>query len=102
MVITDWEETVLHDQATPAALLIYMLSRGGEVDMNHRRDREDTVEDVSLNLNTTVNQTLLMPSQVWLIQRAVQRFITEGLSNVLKRWASTYRETFASKTHEYR
>lgn len=54
-------------QATLAALLIYMVSRGGGVGMNHPRDREDTVEDVSLNLNAAFYQMPLMPSQVWLI-----------------------------------
>lgn len=56
-VITGWE-------ATPAALLIYMASRGGGVQMNHPGDREDTSGDVSLNLNTDVYQMPLVPSQV--------------------------------------
>lgn len=59
MVITGWEEG-----KAQAALLIYMASRGGGVDVNHPGHREDPAEDVSLNLNTVVYQTPLLLPQV--------------------------------------
>lgn len=68
-VIADLEQRGLRRQATPAALLIYMPSRGGGVGMNHPRDRGYTAEDVSLNLNAAVYQMPLILSQVRLIQQ---------------------------------
>lgn len=48
--------------------------------MNHSRDREDTEEDVSLNLNAAVCQMRLIPSQVP-AHPTVRRFITGDTSS---------------------
>lgn len=98
MVITGWEKKGLCKRATPAALLIYIASRGGGVSMNHPRDREDTAEDVSLNLNAAVYQLLLIPSQVT-APPAVQPFITEDTSSVQMKQVGWI---YQNRTHECR
>ncbi len=87
-------EEGLCERDTPAALLIYIASRGGGVGMNHPRDTENTAEDVSLNLNAAVYQTLLIPSQV-MAHPAVQQFITGDMS--MSKWNRWVRFTRAEQ-----
>lgn len=100
VVITGWEG--LCEQASPAARLIYTVSRGGGVSMNHSRYWEDTAEDVSLNLNAAVNQMSYIPSQVWLIPQHIHN--RRHMSNVQMKQVGRDVDghIYRNRTHEHR